>query len=273
MLRLESTTGWWLITHPDHAALAAHFAARWGNAQFPAPEPRTSVLRGIAVHDDGWAARDAHPKITRQGKPSAFSHELVGAYSAFEEIDLTDYLAVREAAVQAVEQADAYAALLVSMHTCNLLTERADRSTISAAQLPLLDDFLTRQRTRQRRLCNMIRTSGVFAAVQCIDSAIEENFRLLQATDNLSLLSCVAYRQPSTLLHSFATTSGVPTPIAVQPLDVRRFRLIPYPFDAPLLNFTVPARHVEGKSFATDAELAERYAAAVPELLPITVCA
>ena len=70
MLRLETETGWWLITHPDHARLAGAFAAAWGNAQFRRPEPRARVLKGIACHDDGWRARDAHPAITPEGKPS-----------------------------------------------------------------------------------------------------------------------------------------------------------------------------------------------------------
>ena len=97
MLRLETETGWWLVTHPDHARLAGAIAARWGNAMFAEPEPRDRVLLGIGTHDDGWAVRDAHPSITKQGKPSAFSVELVGKYSAFEEIDLADYLGVRGA--------------------------------------------------------------------------------------------------------------------------------------------------------------------------------
>src|SRR5271154_91198 len=59
MLRLETETGWWLITHPDHARLAGAFAEAWGNAQFCSPEPRARVLRGIASHDDGWMVRDA----------------------------------------------------------------------------------------------------------------------------------------------------------------------------------------------------------------------
>ena len=65
-------------------------------------------------------------------KPSAFSTELVGKYSAFEEIDLADYLAVRDRAVRLIAAEDAYAALLISMHTYNLLNEHADRSTIAA---------------------------------------------------------------------------------------------------------------------------------------------
>src|ERR1700728_3808141 len=152
MLRLESKTGWWLVTHVDHAHLAGAFAEKWGNDMFLAPEPRARVLRGIATHDDGWAARDQQPQITRQGKPSAFSVELVGKYSAFEEIDLADYLAVRELAVRMVAAQDPYAALLVSMHTYNLLTARADRITIQAELLPLLDAFLARQAQFQEQL-------------------------------------------------------------------------------------------------------------------------
>ena len=145
MLRMESETGWWLITHPDHARLAGDFATAWGNPQFRKPTPRERVLKGIACHDDGWAARDAHPTITRQGKPSAFSIELVGKYSAFEEIDLEAYLAVRDRAVRIIAEDDPYAGLLISMHTYNLLTAHADRSTIDTEGLVLLDAFLQRQ--------------------------------------------------------------------------------------------------------------------------------
>src|ERR1700749_1085603 len=198
MLRLESKTGWWLVTHVDHAQLAGAFAAQWGNEQFLAPEPRDRVLRGVNTHDDGWAARDQQPQITRQGKPSAFSVELVSKYSAFEEIDLADYLAVRERAVRMVAEADAYAALLVSMHTYNLLTARADRSTIQPQQLPLLDAFLTRQVEFQQELQDRLATEGTSTA------RVEDHFRLLQAMDNLSLLSCVDFQKSASLLHSLS---------------------------------------------------------------------
>src|SRR6202167_2972192 len=156
MLRLETETGWWLVTHPDHARLAGAFAERWGNELFLPPEPRGNVLKGIARHDDGWAARDATPQITREGKPSAFSVVLVGKYSAFEEIDLADYLAVRDRAVRLIAEEDAYAAILISMHTYSLLSEHADRSTIATEQLPLLDRFLEEQKNFQQTLLNLI---------------------------------------------------------------------------------------------------------------------
>ena len=179
MLRLETESGWWLVTHPDHARLAGAFAARWGNERFLAPEPRTHVLRGIACHDDGWAMRDAAPQITRQGKPSAFSVELVGKYSAFEEIDLADYLAVRDRAVRLIAAEDAYAAILISMHTYNLLTEHADRSTIAPAQLPLLDHFLLDQKALQQSLLSQIAADSRFTPEEASAGAIRDHFRLL----------------------------------------------------------------------------------------------
>ena len=271
MLRVESEEGWWLITHPHHAQLAADFAEHWGNGLFRSPEPRTNVLHGVRVHDDGWAGRDAHPAITRQGKPSAFSHELVGKYSAFEEIDLAEYLAVRESALDKVEAACAYAALLVSMHTHNLLTERADRSTIAPDQLPLLDAFLARQVVRQSNLRSRLREDTTFAEDHVSDAAVLNNFRLLQAMDNLSLYSCVGYDQPGTLLHPLPTTDGNASTVKVIPVAPRRFRLDPYPMDEPLLNFSIPARHVKVKTFASSAELTAAYMEAPEEPLTITL--
>src|SRR5277367_6081699 len=196
MLRLETETGWWLVTHPDHARLAGAFAEKWGNEVFLPPEPRSRVLKGIARHDDGWLARDAAPQITRKGKPSAFSVELVGKYSAFEEIDLADYLAVRDRAVRLIAAEDPYAALLISMHTYDLLNDRADRSTIAPADLPLLDQFLDQQKAFQVSLRQQIGADPTLTPEQKSEAAILDHFRLLQASDYLSLLSCVDFRQP-----------------------------------------------------------------------------
>jgi Protein of unknown function (DUF3891) len=265
MLRLESETGWWLITHVDHAQLAGAFAAQWGNDLFSSPEPREHVLRGISTHDDGWAARDSRPQITRQGRPSAFSVELVGKYSAFEEIDLTDYLAVRERAVHLVAEADAYAALLVSMHTHNLLTARADRTTIQPSQLPLLDAFLARQFQFQQQLRSRLVAEGIPL------TEVEQHFRLLQATDNLSLLSCVDFQKPSDLLHPLPLHDGRESRVAVTPLGERHFRLNPYPFAVSPLVFEFPARHVEGKEFITAETLQNKFDAAPAARLLVTL--
>jgi hypothetical protein len=273
MLRLETESGWWLVTHPDHARLAGAFAERWGNERFLAPEPRAHVLTGIARHDDGWAARDAAPQITHQGKPSAFSVELVGKYSAFEEIDLADYLAVRERAMRLIAAQDPYAAVLISMHTYNLLTEHADRSTIAPTQLPLLDEFLRAQKAFQQVLLRQIADHSRFLDGHASATTMLDHFRLLQATDNLSLLACVDFREPAHLLHPLALRDGSHSPVAVKTVAPRHFVLDPYPFAEPSLRFDFPARHVRGKLFSSSAALQSEFSFAPVEVLTVTVSA
>ncbi|HXO89072.1 MAG TPA: DUF3891 family protein [Candidatus Acidoferrales bacterium] len=273
MLRLETETGWWLVTHPDHARLAGAFAERWGNERFLPPEPRARVLKGIARHDDGWTARDAMPQITRLGKPSAFSVELLGKYSAFEEIDLADYLAVRDRALRLIAEEDAYAAILVSMHTYSLLTDHADRSTIAPADLPVLDEFLAGQKKFQASLMQRIAVDSQLAPEVRTEAAILDHFHLLQATDNLSLMTCVDFSQPSNLLHPLPLRSGGYARVEVRSIGTRHFALNPYPFALPAISFRFPARHVVGKQFHSAEDLQRQYNIAPPEMLSVTVSA
>jgi hypothetical protein len=270
---MDSETGWWMITHQDHARLAGAFAAAWGNAHFRRPEPRARVLHGIASHDDGWVVRDAHPAITRQGKPSAFSTELVGRYSAFEEIDIADYLAVRGRAVRIIAENDPYAGLLISMHTYNLLTAHADRSTIAPEGLALLDAFLEQQRAYQSALLAHIAVDDSLTANEKSEQTILEHFRLLQACDNLSLLACVAYSSPASLLHPLPLNDGGSCEVKVLPSAPRHFRLHPWPFAEPELSFEFPARHVTGRLFNSSAHLDAAFNSASPQKLTVRLSA
>ena len=265
MFRIESETGWWLILHPDHARLAAEFAAAWGNEEFRRPKPRARVLKGIASHDDGWAAPDAHPSITREGKPAAFSNELVGRYSSFEEIDLDQYLEVRDRSVRVAGEEDPYAGLLIAMHTYNLITTHTLRSTIAADGLVLLDGFLARLSAYQDELRSRVAEDRTLSATEAGEQTILEQFRLLQACDNLSLLACVGYRSPAHLLHPLPLKSGGAREVKVLPVAAHHFRLDPWPFEERQLSFTVPARHVTGKVFADSGHLEDAFRAAPRE--------
>ena len=271
MLRMKDGAGWWLVTHPDHARLAGEFAAAWGNIEFCAPEPRARVLYGISSHDDGWTVRDQHPSVTREGKPSAFSTELVGKYAAFEEIDLAEYLAVRERAVGLIGERDAYAGLLVALHTYNLLTEHADRSTIKPELLPMLDAFLKKQLAYQAELRERIAGDAMLSDEECAEARIDDHFKLLQACDNLSLLTCVAFDKPAHLLHALRLNDGGTSEVRVEPVGVREFRLEPWPFSEPEVRFSFPARFVEGEVFADSAELEAAFARAPVEMLSVMV--
>ncbi len=273
MLRSKAEDGWWLITHPDHAHLAGEFAKYWGNDSFVSPEPREHILRGIYCHDDGWRARDAQPVVTKQGIPAAFSVELVGKYSAFEDIDLSAYLAVRREAVQLMAREDPYAAILISMHTHNLLSERADRSTIREDDLPLLDAFLEEQMSLQTALRDQLIAANKLPPAYLEPATFRRHFQLLQACDNLSLLSCVDFDGRATLLHPFPTADGATTEIKVHRIGERIFRLAPYPFAQPHISLTVPARFVPGETFATTNDLREALNRAEIVNLSVTITA
>jgi hypothetical protein len=271
MLRARTQEGWFLITHPEHARLAGEFANAWGNERFRRPFPHANTLRGIRRHDDGWNKRDLTPKITREGRPSAFGIDLVGKYSAFEEIDLEEYLQVRGQAMEAVAAEDPYAAILISMHTCNLLTERADHSTIRPVDRPKLTAFLENQERRQEALRKICAQTGAFTRQDLSATTWVENFRLLQACDNLSLLSCVDYPGRATLLHPLPANDGKSHEVTVQHIAEGTFRLAPWPMREPSVEVQVSGRRVTGEFFASESELATAYAAAAPETRAIRI--
>ncbi|MEY4691657.1 MAG: hypothetical protein RIT19_1982 [Verrucomicrobiota bacterium] len=271
MLRARTPEGWFLITHPEHARIAGEFARAWGNDLFRSPFPRDSTLEGIRRHDDGWAVRDRSPKLTREGRPSAFGIDLVGKYSAFEEIDLADYLQVRGQAMEAVAAQDPYAAVLISMHTCNLLTERADHSTLRPEDRPRLAAFLESQQSRQETLRQECARTGRFTPQDLLATTWVENFRLLQACDNLSLLSCVDYPHPAGLLHPLPLNGGGTREVAVHHVTERTFWLDPWPFRDPVIEVRVSGRRVTGETFPSEAEIATAHRNAPTETLTLRI--
>lgn len=260
MIRIKEADGWTLVEHRNHARLAGTMARHWGNADFVAPEPRADLLVAVARHDDAWAARDDQPRLTRAGLPSAFSHELVGAYSAFEEIDLADYLAVRGRAAEVVAVENPFAAIIISMHTLNLLTEQADLSTLSPADLKLHREFITAQQRRQDELIAQVRAAGRAADVE--PARLQRAFEFLQFCDNLSLIVCVRYPQPRTLRHTHPRRDGERVNLLCTPLGDDVYQISPWPFDRDELQLTVPARRVPGAQFASEADFRAAYAAA-----------
>jgi len=137
--------------------------------------------------------------------------------------------------------------------------------------LPLLDSFLDQQRAFQDSLRQRISGDSRFASEQKTEGAILDHFRLLQATDNLSLLTCVDFRPPAHLLHPLPLRAGGYSRIEVKSVGSRHFVLDPYPFREPSLSFQFPARHVAGKTFSSAEELHARFDAARVEMLSVTV--
>ncbi|MGA9630257.1 MAG: DUF3891 family protein, partial [Candidatus Acidiferrales bacterium] len=186
------------------------------------------------------------------------------------EIDLADYLAVRDRAVRLIAAEDPYAALLVSMHTYSLLNDHADRSTIAPTDLPLLDKFLEQQKEFQQGLRKQIEADASVRPEHKSDAAIFDHFRLLQANDILSLVTCVDFSRPTNLLHPLPLRDGGYAAIEAHSTGPRQFVLDPFPFSGTSQSFPFPARHVKGKLFASADELGEQFAAAAVETQTVT---
>jgi hypothetical protein len=137
----------------------------------------------------------------------------------------------------------------------------------------LLDAFLEAQRGYQDELHAKIAEDGSLAATEKAEQTIVEHFRLLQACDNLSLLTCVAFASPAHLLHPLPLNDGGTAEVKVLPLAPRHFRLTPWPFAEAQLSFAFPARHVTGKLFANSQSLEAAFHAAPVEQLTVTLSA
>lgn len=269
MIRVPTSEGYLLVPHQEHARVAGRFAERWGNALFPPPGPPEilpEIFFAVAHHDDAWAARDASPFLTREGRPAAFTRELVGTYSAFEEIDLADYLAVRGAATEAVAADHPYAAILISMHTVNLLTEQADLSTIRPADRPLHAAFIEGQLRRQKELAANLPPAF---APHAGEAQLRRAFEFLQFCDNLSLLTCVRYDQARPVRHTHLDATGTRRTLTCTPLASDTWRLEPWPFDTFALSLSVPARPVPAAACADLTAFRAAHAAAPIVELPI----
>ncbi|ATC65614.1 hypothetical protein CMV30_17605 [Nibricoccus aquaticus] len=262
MIRKELPDGWLLVTHGEHARLAGLFAEAWGNAQFASPEPRADILFAVAAHDDGWAARDAAPFLTKAAIPEAFTKDLVGSYAAFEEIDLPAYLRVRGEATAAVAERNPFAAIVVSMHTVNLLTEQADLSTIRPDHRPLHADFVAAQRAFQLEMAARLNAS---------QGALDRAFRFLQTCDNLSLIACAGYEQPRTLRHSHTDRAGQLHSFSCTPESPGVFKITPSPFREKELTFPFKARRLKQHTFASIDDYRATLAATPYETIAITL--
>ena len=270
MIRIETDAGWTLIEHREHARLAGRIAAHWGNDEFAAPEPRADVLEAVTRHDDAWVVRDALPFLTREGRPGAFSQELVGKYGAFEEIDFADYLAVRERATEAVAADNPYAAIIVSMHTFELVASQTDPQALSEWDRKLRRRFLDGQLHRQVELIGLL--EGRMSLNEELGPAeVLRAFEFLEACDSLSLAACVRYPGPISMRHAHPRRDGTVAELVCTPLGGDTYRVAPYPFDKDELNFEAPCRNVAAKTFSDGAAFSAAYATAPIGRLQVTI--
>ena len=260
------------MEHPEHARLAGGFAAHWGNADFAPPEPRADILVAVARHDDAWAMRDADPFLTREGRPSAFSRELVGTYSAFEEIDLADYLAVRGRAADAVAADNPMPRIVISMHTVALLTTQADLSGLSEADRELHRAIHRRpalQAAGQGAVAVLGTGSGRGGAAAGTCGAPSSSSRPATASRSRS---ASAIPVPIPLRHRHPRRDGSTVEIwCAPPSAATPTGSLPIPSTRTNFVLELPCRTVEGKTFPCLGAFREAYSKAPVERLKVRI--
>jgi hypothetical protein len=175
---------WWLITQPDHAALAGDLAAAIRSPHVPSLDDE--VIQAISLHDAGWAALDGGGD--RGGGevtpiPPHISH---ARPASFLEIPIRLYLPVWAASIAKAESISPIGGFIVSEHFCRIGEMALNLKPCCDADTTHLRDFLNRESERKARLTK----------VDC-HSALERNLLVdvLQFCDLLSLYLCCGARE------------------------------------------------------------------------------
>ncbi len=213
-----SAQEYWLITQPDHAALSGAIAAGFGPPLLPQLSPE--VVRGIAMHDDGWASFDAQTPVSN-GKPLSFL-----------DYQPKDFLRAWNSSIERAEKLAPIAGAMVSGHFWRLARNRMEWGIDDGEDGRLLLGFLEREQGRQQRL---------------LGERSREEFEfltdVLQFCDVLSLYLCCGAAQDVEFRQSFGQK-----PIRLRREAARRpdqaavCRFEPTPFTAGGVDLAVLAR-------------------------------
>jgi hypothetical protein len=248
-----------LIRQTDHAAVSGELAEHWGNAEFAPLEPRDSVVRAAAHHDDGWRAWEAAPRVgPRTQRPYQFTDLPLAEHAAF-------YLT----GVDGVAAEDAYAGLLVCLHLSGLYQRRfgidpgIQVKPLSAEDDQIRSEVIEQLATRQQALRQRLAATAVPARL-LEEGQVWANYKLLQLFDRLSLYFCTRPPRPMTLQPAPVDAHGRDTELTLEPLGGTAVRLTPWPFDVASLPVRVRASVVPDRPYRDDADFRAAFAAAPP---------
>jgi hypothetical protein len=209
-IQKQTAAEYWLVSQPDHAALAGALAANFVSPEFPCIDPL--IARAIEVHDAGWAIFDSEarvaavPAVDSRGKPVSFL-----------EIDPADFLRAWSASIERAGSVCPAGGYIVSRHFCALGEGRLGSGIDGPENAARLRGFLATEANRQHRL---LAQSGRPAG------ELEELLRVLQFCDLLSLYLCCGAAEAVEFPQPFA-----PGKVRVRP-EKESFFLDPSPFRA-----------------------------------------
>lgn len=172
-----------LVRQRDHARLSGQIAAQLSIAGAPAMDD--DIVRGISLHDEGWADFDCG-RERLQATPASYSETNValnkmGKPLSFLEIKAGDFLRAWRDSVEAAEAIAPIAGLIVSGHFRRLGQFGVSAGTYSGDDSQRVREFLSQEEKRDRKLL-------------CLQSRGEREVEywtdVLQFCDLLSLYLC-----------------------------------------------------------------------------------
>lgn len=269
MIRKHVGNEYWLIAQHDHALLAGELARRVGARGYAAPSD--SAVRGIALHDCGWPLHDDEPTLNEKGLP----------LDVFETPPPIGLKVWSEGARRAAREPDAYAALLVSLHTLSLSVYATTPSPIVHERFDMSDatnrfevnkfqqQQIELQEELRRRLGMRVDEPRRFGLAEQSREPRERelifDFRLLQAMDKLSLSICCTTPPFEALEPLLTEPDGEYRAIDVRRAGTFELALAPWPFRDERLEVSVPFRRLPGRAYASDEAFRAAHGAAPVE--------
>jgi hypothetical protein len=228
-----------IVMQVDHSLVAGELAEAW-----PGLEPRESVVLAATLHDIGWRAWEASPRIDPEtDRPMNFLR-----------VDIDQHLEFYEAGIGEVTARDLYAGMLVGKHLAGIYRMRyGTQAALTMARAPdaqaKIDEFVTRIEARFLALQHEL---GV------PDEEFWRNYVLLQVFDRLSLWLCKGDPSGTGAMQIALPDGGE---LALTPTDAG-CALSPYPFATDPVRIAVPVRVVPLTGWANDADCASSVLAA-----------
>ena len=273
MLKTQHAGKLWMVTQPDHGALAGFLAAHWGNEAFARPghyapvvdaeRLRAQAVFAIAQHDNHWWEWEANPDLSADdGFPLGLGETSKNQQAGFDRWRLGLKRFAAEPMVNLLMSSHAYwfyAARVLAQSdpafTHPLFWKGApDKLYPGTIEAPLA--FMEHLQALQSEWTAQLR-ADVATAAWVEPATLAPLQRLIQLCDGISLWLCGSLIPPVTgvargigedtiELHDVprrAWTDRVT--ITVTPLGGRRVKFDPYPFDIDPLPVMLPARIVE----------------------------
>ncbi len=251
MLLREDRHGVLAIGQTSHAWISGQLARAWGNARFPAPEPRDEVCLAAEQHDVGMSVWDLEP----------MRNPATGLPYSFIQMPLPEHLRLWSSAPQRLLSQSRYAALLVSMHGARLYARR-DLDALPEEEATAVREYLATRRHFQDGLVDSLGADPISAG-SARASALADNSQLIWAWDFMSLAICLDWAPR--LLPEVPSAEGR-VKLAMAPAAERQVWLEPWPFEGDRLTVRCEARRLKA-SFRTDEEMRAGIAAAPWETL------